>query len=76
MTKAQVEVITSVQRRRRWSRGGEGTDCCRGDWSRARSPPRWRVHAGIHREPTVPLAAAALRAAQRFQRHSIRCGHA
>ena len=29
MTKA-VEVITSVQRRRRWSRGGEGTDCCGG----------------------------------------------
>jgi hypothetical protein len=35
MTKTQVEVITSVQRRRRWSRAEKER------WSRERLLPRW-----------------------------------
>ena len=40
MTKTQVEVITSVQRRRRWSRSEKERIVTQQRWSWARSPPR------------------------------------
>ena len=60
MTKAQVEVITSVQRRRLVA-GGEGTDCCRGYGAR-RGCLRGCACSWDLRQPTVPLAPATLRA--------------
>ena len=47
MTKTQVEVITSVQRRRRWSRAGDGADCCGGDRAGSAASEVARA-AGIH----------------------------
>jgi hypothetical protein len=58
MTKAQVEVITSVQRRRHWSRM-EKERIVAGRWSPARLPLRLHVQLDPC-QPIVPLAPTAL----------------
>jgi transposase len=55
MTKTQVEVITSVQRRRRWSRSEKERIVTAAMESGAVASEVARAH-----EPVVPLASAAL----------------
>ena len=60
MTKTQVEVITSVQRRRRWSRAEKERIVAAAIEPGAVASEVARA-AGIARQPVVSLAAAALR---------------